>query len=453
MSNDNYILMQLAEFSAGVDCNKLPEAVIKKIKYCILDALECCLDGNGTDPRSRAAWEYVKDRKGSSAAFAKGIRLKNSEAAFYNTVTGAVSSRNDISKSGSCHAGSIVVPVAFALAEETGCTGKQMMEAVLVGYEAMIRLGIAIRLSAMPKAFRSTAVLAPFGAAFTSAKLLGLSAEETANAASFSCHSAGGFNNWVSEGTGEDVLQNGWGARNGIEAALLARTGLPSAKGILEDKDGFLAAFSALDHQHMVTKELGRKWHILDVDYKPMCSCLKLMAPCQITKKLLEKISDIHQIKQIRIGVAEKTLHHAGTKETEVDSQIQAIMSIPFGVANVLVFGNYTDIQWNPPYRKEVTELMKLCVVEEERELTRVFPGKRGAKVTVTMCDGSEFSLLQEDVEGLTESNIEAMFGQTMTRFYGAENAVKLQQVLLNLEKEKDLEQVFRILNERSIWQ
>lgn len=451
MSDDNYILMQLAEFSAGIDCSRLPEAVNKKIIYCILDALECCLEGNGTDPRSMAAWEYVKDRWGNSTAFARGVKLKISEAAFYNTVTGAVSSRNDISKPGSCHAGSIVVPTAFALAEEIGCTGKQLMEAVLIGYETMIRLGIAVRLSGMPKAFRSTAVLAPFGAAFTTAKLLGTTAEETANAASFACHSASGFNNWVSEGTGEDVLQNGWGARNGIEAALLARTGLPSAKGILEDQDGFLAAFSALDHQDMITAELGRKWHILDVDYKPMGSCLKLIAPCQAAKKLLGQISDISQIRKIRIGVAEKTLHHAGTRETEVNSQIQAIMSIPFGVVNVLVFGDDTGIQWNPPYRKEVLELMKRCEIEEERELTELFPGKRGARVTVTMYDKKEYSLLQEDVEGLTENNIESMFEQTMSRFYGTEKAVELKRIFLNLKNEKNLERVFQILNERSI--
>lgn len=451
MGDDKYILTQLAEFSEGIDCSRLPEAVGNKIIYCILDALECCLDGSKTDPRSRAAWEYVKDRRGNSSAFARGIKLKASEAAFYNTVTGAVSSRNDISKQGSCHAGSVVVPAAFALAEEIGSTGKQLMDAVLIGYEAMIRLGIALRLSGMPKAFRSTAVLAPFGAAFTSAKLMGLSAEETASAASFACHSAGGFNNWVSEGTGEDVLQNGWGARNGMEAALLARTGLPSAKGILEDKDGFLAAFSALDHQRLITEELGGKWHILDVDYKPMCSCLKLMAPCQAAKKLLEQIPDINQIRKIHIGVAEKTLHHAGTRETGVNSQIQAIMSIPFGVANVLAFGNYTGIQWNPPYRKDVLELMKLCEIEEEPELTRLFPGKRGAKVTVLLHDGRSFSLLQEDVEGLTENNIKSMFEQTMGRFYGTGKAAELKEIVLNLKDVKNLERMFGILNERSI--
>lgn len=451
LNSEKSILRQLAEFTAEIDCDHLPEDIREKIKYCILDALECCLDGNNEDPRTKAVWEYVKERDGKASAFARGKKLKSSEAAFYNTVTGAVSSRNDISKSGSCHAGSVVIPVVFALAEEYGCSGKQIMDAVLAGYETMIRLGMAIRLSSMPKAFRSTAVLAPFGAAFAAAKIMDLSIGQTVSAVSFASHSASGFNNWVSEGTGEDVLQNGWGARNGMEGALLARTGLKGAQYILEDKDGLLAAFSALEQKDVILKDLGTKWHILDVDFKPMCSCLKLMAPCQIAKRLKTQIPDIENIKEIKIGVAEKTLHHAGTTETEVSSQVQAIMSIPFGVANVLVTGDYSHISWDPPYNADILNLMKLCKVEEQPHLTEIFPEKRGAELTITLSDGRVLNEIQDDVLGLSKQEVKERFESTMKRFY-SENAVKtLIQMLGSLEQHKDMTSVFEILEEKTL--
>lgn len=440
------IIEQLAEFLSEIRLEALPEEVREKIHYCILDAVECCLDGNYGDPRSEAAWKYVKDREGESCAFGRGKRLRASEAAFYNAVIGAVSSRNDISKAGSCHAGAVVVPVVLALAESNGCSGKRIMEAVLAGYETMIRLGIAFRLSGAPKAFRSTAVLAPFGAAFAAAKVLGLDAGETANAASFACHSASGFNNWVSEGTGEDVFQNAWGVRNGIEAAFLARTGAAAAKRTLEDPDGFLAAFSAEEHQGLITKDLGSKWHILDVSFKPMSSCLKLQAPCQAAKKLLAEIPDVGEIQSIEVGVAFKTLHHAGTSETNVASQVQAIMSIPFGIANVLAFGDYRNIQWYPPYKEEIHSLMKLCTVKEQPALTSLFPGKRGAELTITMRDGGKRRLLQEDVEGLTNQETEERFLATMSEYYGKDQAYRLREAFLRLEKEGNERMVFKIM-------
>lgn len=446
MKENETILEQLAEFTAGIDCGRLPENVKRKIVLCIMDALECCLSGSAGDPRLGAVWRYVRQRGGGASAYARGRKLTCGDAVFYNTVAGAISSRNDISKSGSCHPGSIVVPVVLALAEENGNSGGQVMEAVLSGYETMIRLGIALRASAMPGAFRSTAVLAPFGAAFAAAKLLGLSREQTVSAASFACHSAGGLNNWVSEGTGEDVLQNGWGARNGLEAALLAATGLPAAKSALEDRDGLLAAFSATGQQSFITDELGEKWHILDVDFKPMSSCLKLMAPCQIARKLLREVTDIRKIREIRIGVAEKTLHHAGTARVDVESQVQAIMSIPFGVANVLVFGDYRDIKWYPPYDERVLELTKRCRVEADPWLTGIFPAKRGARVALVMEEGGVAELLQEDVEGLEAADIEALFGSTMEKFYGPGQARELKAILTAFAEQERLDRMFEIL-------
>ena len=57
------ILEQLAEFTVGIDCDMLPEAVREKIVLCVMDALECCLSGSAGDFRLEAVWEYVKNRE------------------------------------------------------------------------------------------------------------------------------------------------------------------------------------------------------------------------------------------------------------------------------------------------------------------------------------------------------------------------------------------------------
>ena len=440
------LLEQMAEFSAGLDLAQVPPEVRDRTKLCLQDALECCFSGTNEDPRTKSAWTYVKGSTGDSTAFLKGKRISAEQAAFYNAVTGAVSSRNDVSKAGSCHAGAVVVPVAAALAEERKVSGKTVLEAVLCGYETMIRLGAALKAAKIPGAFRQTALLAPFGAAFAAAKVMGLGVRETVSAVSFACHSASGFNSWVSEGTGEDVLQNAWGARNGLAAARLAETGLPGGKGILEDRDGMLAAFGALPCKDMLTEGLGEKWHILDVSFKAMGSCLKLQAPCQAVRELLPEIGDPELVEEVEVRVAEATIHHPGTSDTEADSKVRAIMSIPFGVANVLADGDYRRIRWEAPYSDAVRHYMKLCTVRKDDYLTSVYPGKRGAGVKVLLSDGRILDRLLPDIEEQGAEEIRALFRESAEECLGTENGNRLLQVTDTLEEPGKAEELWKLL-------
>ena len=89
---------------------------------------------------------------------------------------------------------------------------------------------------------------------------------------------------------------------------------------------------------------------------------------------------------------------------------------------------------------------MKLCKVEEQSHLTEIFPGKRGAELTITLSDGRILCELQDDVLGLSKQEVKKRFESTMKRFY-SENAVKtLIQMLESLEQHKDMSLVFEIL-------
>lgn len=185
----------LADGVEAVSWEHLPKQVQEKLKICIKDGLECCL-ANKKDARGQAALASVMGRKGTSTLILEKQKVAAEEAAFYNTVKGSLTSRNDSSRTAICHPGAIVIPAVLALAEENEASGEAVLEAVLCGYETMICLGTALQKAHINNAFRSTALVAAFGAAFASAKILGLSNQQIASAGSFGCHFAGGVNEW-----------------------------------------------------------------------------------------------------------------------------------------------------------------------------------------------------------------------------------------------------------------
>lgn len=415
-------------------------ALTDKAILCVVDALECCLAGTNQDFRTLGAYEYVKSDTGPSQLFARREQVRSEQAAFYNTVTGSVSSRNDISKKGSCHPGAIVIPVVLALASEFPCSGHQMLEAVVCGYESMIRLGITLKKAKINPSFRSTALVAPFGAAFAAAKVMGLDEEQTCSAVSLSCHSAGGINNWAVEGTGEDVFQNAWGARNGIEACRLATAGIRASHSVLEGSNGLLSAFGAQEFAGELAAELGEHFHMLEVEHKPMDSCFKLQAPCQAVQKLVQQENiQPDEIQEIEIGLSEHALYHAGSDNIHISSPVQAIMSIPFGVASVILSKDCQNISWEPPYSGQLQQLMQLCHLTQRTKWTRIFPAKHGADVVITLKNGRVLQMEQPDVDCLAPKDLYRRFQTTAVRRLGKKKTEVLVEALSRLDSLEDV--------------
>ena len=379
-----------------------------------------------------------KGREGQRASlFGMGRMASAEDAAFYNTVTGAVTSRNDSSPTGICHPGSILFPVVLALAEEEGIGGKEVLEAVLCGYETMIRLGNTLVSAQIEKSFRNTALVAPFGAAFAAAKAVNLSEEETASAASFACHSAGGVNEWALSGTGEDVFQNGWGARNGIQAMRLARSGAVGCDTIIEGERGLLAAFGAQEKVSLMTEGLGGSYKILEVIHKPIDSCFFVQGPCQAAEQLLKRHRlNVSEIREVEIRVSAQAKNYPGCDyKGEILTPVQGIMSIPLGVASTLVLGDSSHIRWEPPFTQGITNLMECCQVKESEKLTKEAPEKQGAEVYVRMKSGEEYVSALPDVVPLTDEQVIERFSRTASERLGDIRMKKMRDMIWHLEE------------------
>ena len=135
-------IQQMADFVSGLKYDNLPPAVVAQAKTCIIDALECNIN-TMTDERGEAAFlSPLKNLDGmKSTLFRKGAKADAADAAYYNSVKQSITSRNDTSLNALCHPGAVIVPTVIALAEEFNASGKRIIEAVVAGYETMIRFG------------------------------------------------------------------------------------------------------------------------------------------------------------------------------------------------------------------------------------------------------------------------------------------------------------------------
>ena len=304
---DRYLVDRIADRVTGMTYESLPAGLPHKIKICILDALECAFS-RPVDPRKKSAFESVPawkaDTPGAVLLLGSDKYTDEGNATFVNSVFISSSPRIDIDKEKACHAGSVVIPSALATAEARHLDGKRLIEGIVAGYETMIRLGYAFEGAEMPRAFRPTAIYAPYGSAFAASKTMGLDADTTARAVSLACHTASGFFEWSESGTGEDAFQSGWGARNGLQAALLASGGVPACHSILEGKTGFLAAFGALKKADLLIDGLGETYLSEEILKKPIAACLMVQAPCQLVEKISRTEGfDWHNVQKVTIHV------------------------------------------------------------------------------------------------------------------------------------------------------
>ena len=100
-------------------------------------------------------------------------------AAYANGVAAQSSGQEDVHRESAAHGGIIVIPAALSLAGALESSGKELITAVVAGYEFLCRIGKGGSDPEITRrGFRPSTVFGIFGACVAASKLLGLSAEQ-----------------------------------------------------------------------------------------------------------------------------------------------------------------------------------------------------------------------------------------------------------------------------------
>jgi 2-methylcitrate dehydratase PrpD len=167
----------LASYAARLRFADLPSDVVEKAKICFRDALACCLFGV-TQPWTQMLIHQAIEEGGNPRAGVIGNTLRTTVA--QTVCIGATAGHgfelDDIHGAAHLHAGSLAVPVALALAElDPACSGENVIAAMVAGYEAGLRVGLAATGALFMRGHHFQATCGVFVAAATAANMLRLS--------------------------------------------------------------------------------------------------------------------------------------------------------------------------------------------------------------------------------------------------------------------------------------
>ncbi|WP_019413646.1 MmgE/PrpD family protein [Paenisporosarcina sp. TG20] len=378
----------LANYHSKLTYEDLPEEVISFTKLCILDYFGSSFAGAEKEPIQMIS-ETINEMGGKPQAtlITKG-KSSVLNAALVNGASSHIVELDDIHKGSIIHAATVVIPAALAVAEWKNLSGKELILAVVIGYEVCFRIGEAVSPSHYYY-WHNTGTCGTFGSAAASAKLLGLDEEGFINAIGNAGSQAAGLWEFIEDGAMTKQLHPGKAAMNGLLSALLAQKGFTGAKEILEGNRGFFKAMSDEFDEDKITVNLGEEFKILENSFKVHASCRHTHAAIDLAIEIVkEKKFESKDIERVEVGCYKSTMDI--TDNNDPRTQYSSKFSIQYCTALALVKGsaNLDDFNetslWDPVIRK----IMGKINAQIDPEIASAYPERWGSKVKVFLKNG-----------------------------------------------------------------
>jgi 2-methylcitrate dehydratase PrpD len=323
----------LADWSTALREHGPPPEIAELVKGLILDFVRAAVIGTDT-PWGAAAREVAlaEGAPGAATVLVYGDRLAPGAAAFANGCFAHAADIDDTHVGAMLHPGAAVLPAALATAQTVDASGRELIAAIVAGYEAAIRIALAVQPSHFHQGFQATGTCGSFGAALAAASVLGLDAGATAGALGVAGSSAGGLAQFYYSGSTVKRIHAGLAARNGVLAALLARAGIEGPHDILEGEAGFGRAYADGLQAFAVADGLGEEFRMQALTVKPHATSARVQAAVEAVLRLMaEHGTAAADVRRIEVGIPSVIAGRLTQSDPPDTSAAQ--MSLPFAVA------------------------------------------------------------------------------------------------------------------------
>ena len=255
------IASELAHFVTSTAAEDLPSLALERAKMSIASTIASAAMGFNLSS-AKAIRLIEKENSGSEQAtiWFDGDKLPAASAARLNAVASDAAASDDSDMRSIAHIGTIVSTTSIAMAQRLGRTGRDVLNAMVLGYEVAGRIDEALTPGRMQRGFHGS-VSTIFGAAVATGKLLELPTIQMTHAIALAATSIGGLAVAADTSFAREY-HAGLSAMLGTHAALAASRGFTSEENSLEAPRGF---FQALGGQAIedVTAGWGDSWDIV----------------------------------------------------------------------------------------------------------------------------------------------------------------------------------------------
>ncbi len=433
---------RLSDFICATSYADLSAAVVHAAKLCLLDLVGVALAGV-RERVTAIAHETIGAAGGAPQVTVWGFdrRAPIPMAAMLNAVSGHAIDMDDGHRFANGHPGVVTIPPAVALAEHANLGGRELIEAVVVGYELFIRLGSALNPDLLQRGFHTTATVGSIASGAAAAKLLRLSGPQTAQALSLAALQSAGLLEVLTSGESGKSFQVGKAAQSGILAGLMARGGADGPERAFEGEKGFFNAFSgkAVDADEFC-QAFGRGFGIPGVYFKRHAACRHIHAALDALAEIAAAAplapEAIEAIDVETYSIACNLTGHVASAE----SALAAKFSTPIALGLYLVLGR-SDAQVFTRANVADARVQRIAgrvTVRVDPSRDAMLPDRRSARVTVRTAAGS----LQKEVfysKGepefpMTDAEMQAKFEANAGSLYPADRVRRIHDTIMSIE-------------------
>src|ERR1700722_5225892 len=258
------VMARLSTFMSEAGSRALPDQVVQETKYHILDTLAAMISGSELPP-GRQALRFARACGGQPMAtiVASDILAGPIEAAIVNGALAQSDETDDNYSAGGAHPGCAVVPAALAVGEILGLDGARFVRAVTLGYDVGMRVMKTVLATTVLQDTHN--VVGIFGAAAAAGCVANLNAQQMRWLLDYAAQQAGaGYAVWQRDTA---HMEKGFvfgllGARNGVTAALLMRSGFTGISDVFSGRDNFFASYAPNADPAGLIEGLGEHYEI-----------------------------------------------------------------------------------------------------------------------------------------------------------------------------------------------
>jgi 2-methylcitrate dehydratase PrpD len=399
----------LANFASAHPGRGWSDAVEHEAHRTFYNWLGCAI-GAAHHEAADAALSALQMLEPAAQASVLGRREKvdMASAALLNGITSHTFDFDDTHLKTIIHPAGPVASAVLALAEKQGASGREVIDALVLGIDVACRVGNAMYPDHYDRGWHITGSTGMLGAAAGCARVLRLDAQQTAMALGIAASQPVGFREQF--GTMTKPFHPGGAARAGLVSALLASRGFTASPRALEAPRGFMQVASDKRDWSEITSELGQRFEISFNTYKPFACGIVIHPSIDASVQLRARGVAPDQVERIELRVHSLVLELTGKKEPK--DGLQGKFSVYHGVAVGLLHGRageeeFADAVVNDAQvvalRNKVQASVDDSIDEAAVEMTAVLRDGSRVQVRVDHAIGS----LQNP---LTDAMLEAKF-------------------------------------------
>jgi 2-methylcitrate dehydratase PrpD len=414
---------------------RFSEKVWHHARRAVIDWHAALYPGAVVAPATLLEKSRAEELDRGEATLALGRKATRRAAAFINGTAAHTVEVDDIFRDGIYHPGAPTIASACALSTE-----KNLLRAVVVGYEISTRIGAAMG-RAHYKYWHNTGTIGCFGAAAAAAEALGLDRTRFAHALATVATFSAGLQQAFRMDSMSKPLHAGHAAEAGVTAALAAREGVTGSLDVMEGEAGYGRAMGDDPDWDKALATLGRDFHITRMTFKNHACCGHTFAAIDGALALKSKMNvTAEEIEAVDVATYRAGLEVAHYENPQTAAE--ARFSLRYVVATGLTHGSVRLAAFEKQRIEDETTrtLMRKINVALDPQLDAAFPAQRAARIAIRARGRREEHLqptrIGDPDAPLSDAQLEEKYLELAVPVLGEEKARTQLKRLWNLQAE-----------------